>query len=97
MNVVAQINRKSPKAHAQTEHHNVLGKGIRNSQESCTVPVYVLPVETPLAHVPDSYYTLQSVTKLVSALSADKNHIANSIRTAERGVQLFNTDLSISR
>ena len=55
MNVVAQVNRKSLKAHAQTEHRNVLGKGIRNSQESCTVPVCVPPVDTlSLGHVPDS-------------------------------------------
>ena len=39
----------------KTEHHNVLGKGIRNSQESCTVPVYVPPVDTLPVHVPNSY------------------------------------------
>ena len=39
------------------------------------MPIYVSSVDTPLGHVPDSYQTFQSVTKLVSAPPADKNRI----------------------
>ena len=36
-------------------HHTVPGKEIRKSQESYTVPVYVLSVNTLLVHVHDSH------------------------------------------
>ena len=54
-------------------HHTVAGKEIRKSQESCTVPVYVLSVNTlPRAHARLSLNT-SIRNKLVSASSPDKH------------------------
>ena len=45
MEAVTQIQRKSLIGHT-TGHHNVFGWDVRKSQESCTVPVSVPPVNT---------------------------------------------------
>ena len=94
--VVAQVNRKSVRARTQTGP--VCPEGKSGSHRSrARFPTMCCQSTLSLGHVPDSHLTLQFVTKLVSVLSADKNHIVDAICAAESDVQLSTTDLGTRR